>query len=104
MIPLQQGRVEMFNSVACGATFFLTILEVYAWIIIFRIVASWFNPSPYNSAIHLWFVVTDPALELLRKPTPDVLFGGFYPEDSLILGTLLTITLGRHIFKVLREH
>jgi uncharacterized protein YggT (Ycf19 family) len=104
MIPFQQRRVEMFNSVACGATFFLMILEVYAWIIIFRIVASWFNPSPYNSAIHLWFVVTDPALEFLRKATSEVPFRGFYLDDLLILGTLLAITLGRHIFKVLREH
>ena len=79
------------------------ILEVYIWMIIIRIMTSWFNPSPSNSLIRLWFAVTDPGEAFLEKLVPTLAVMGNHCNDLVVFGILVTIVFARMAFRLMAE-
>lgn len=73
------------------------IVEIYLYILIARIVLSWFPISPTSPVMPVVKVlgaVTDPVLTPLRKVLPPMNFGGMGIDLSpLILCVALTIAL-----------
>ncbi|MBF0619437.1 MAG: YggT family protein [Candidatus Omnitrophica bacterium] len=45
-------------------------LEVYQWIIIGRVLASWLNPDPFNPIVRFLEQATDPVLAPIRRVIP----------------------------------
>jgi YggT family protein len=45
-------------------------LEVYTWILIARVLMSWFNPSPNNPLVQFVLRLTEPVLAPIRKVIP----------------------------------
>jgi len=48
----------------------LSILEVYTWLILVRVVLSFVNPRPTNEILQMVVRVTEPVLGPLRKMIP----------------------------------
>jgi len=93
----------MSNIGKCCFSWFVWICEVYIWMIIIRIIASWFNPSPYNPIISPWFVVTEPAMKLLENYFPTLAYRGSDLSDLLIYIFLFAIIMVRHIYKLIGD-
>ena len=45
-------------------------LEVYTWILIARVLMSWFNPSPNNPLVQFVLRLTEPVLAPIRRVLP----------------------------------
>jgi YggT family protein len=45
-------------------------LDVYTWILIARVLMSWFNPSPNNPLVQFVLRLTEPVLAPIRKVIP----------------------------------
>jgi YggT family protein len=73
------------------------VITVYIWIVIIRVIVSWFNVSPYNPYTQFLIKVTEPALYKIRRLLPDfggldlspmVLILGLYFVQSFLVTTL----------------
>ncbi len=49
------------------ATILDTVLWLYMWVLIIRVLISWVNPDPYNPIVQFLQRVTDPVLYQIRK-------------------------------------
>jgi YggT family protein len=52
------------------------VLWAYMWVLIGRVIVSWFNADPYNPIVQFLYSVTDPVLDRVRAVLP-VFAGGF---------------------------
>ena len=52
-----------------------TILTLYWYIILARVLMSWFNPNPYNPIVDAIYRLTEPVLSPIRRMLPSM--GGF---------------------------
>lgn len=70
------------------------VLGLYIWILIFRVILSWINPTPSHSVIQQIiasiYQITDPVLRQIRNRLP-VVYGGM--DFSPILVVLAIIFL-----------
>lgn len=82
------------NVLEAVATILDTILWLYMWIIIIRVLISWVNPDPYNTIVQLLQRATDPVLYQIRKRLG---MGGlgfdFSPIIAILLITFLQIAV-----------
>ena len=46
------------------------ILSIFSFILVVRILMSWFNPDPYNEIVRTLYKITDPVLVPLRRIIP----------------------------------
>lgn len=46
------------------------IIPVLYWLIIIRVVISWFSPDPYNFLVQLLYKITEPILYPFRRIIP----------------------------------
>ena len=46
------------------------ILWAYGWILLGRVLISWFNADPYNPIVRFLYVATDPILARVRRALP----------------------------------
>ncbi len=53
----------------------LTLLKLYSYVVIIRVVFSWMNPNPSNPLVRFVYVVTEPVLAPVRRVLPPM--GGF---------------------------
>ena len=44
-----------------------TVLELYMWVIIIRVLLSWVNPDPFNPIVQFLRRVTDPVLYTIQR-------------------------------------
>ncbi len=51
-------------------------IEIYIYIIIARVLMSWFQPNPYNPIVQFIGRITDPFLDAIRKALPFLVVGG----------------------------
>ncbi len=77
----------------------LFILEVYIWMIIFRLFFYWV--IPYSPIADLWCVVTDPAIIFLEKYIPPMTLNGTNLYDLPVAITLINISLLKKIYFLL---
>jgi len=47
-----------------------TLLTVYTWVILARVVVSWISADPYNPIVRTICHLTDPLLDRLRRSLP----------------------------------
>ncbi len=52
-----------------------TILALYWYVILARVLMSWFNPNPYNPIVDAIYRLTEPVLAPIRRILPAM--GGF---------------------------
>ena len=48
----------------------ISIITIYSYVVLIRVLISWFNPNPNNPIVQFLRGVTDPALELVRSFLP----------------------------------
>lgn len=54
---------------------FLTLINVYMWVVIIGALLSWVRPDPYNPIVQIIYRLTEPAYRLVRKVMPTVFNG-----------------------------
>ena len=70
-----------------------SLVSVYMWVIIIRVLISWINPDPYNPIVQFLRSVTDPAIEGLRRMLPRFLWSSGLDFTPLVLILLLQIAM-----------
>ncbi len=71
----------------------ISLLSLYRWIIIIRVVISWINPDPYNPIVQFLRSITDPALDGLRRYVPRFLWSTGLDFTPLLLIVLLQVLI-----------
>ena len=70
-----------------------SLLNVYMWVVIIRVLISWINPDPYNPIVQFLRSVTDPAIEGLRRVLPNFLWSTGLDFTPLVLILLLQVLM-----------
>jgi len=70
-----------------------SLLNVYMWVVIIRVLISWINPDPYNPIVQFLRSVTDPAIEGLRRALPSFLWSTGLDFTPLVLILLLQVLM-----------
>ena len=65
--------------------FLWVLLNVLTWVILARIILSWFSPQPTNTLAVILYRVTEPLLAPLRRIIPRVGVFDFTPMVAIIL-------------------
>lgn len=76
---------------------FASLINIYMWVVIIRVLISWINPDPYNPIVQFLRAVTDPALEAMRRFVPRFLWStrlDFTPLFLIIALRILLFALG----------
>lgn len=68
---------------------------VYSYLLIFRILLSWFKHNPYQPIIRFVYEITDPYLNLFRKLIPPFGMLDLSPIVALIVLQLLQMLVYR---------
>jgi YggT family protein len=71
----------------------ISLLSLYRWIIIIRVVISWINPDPNNPIVQFLRSITDPALDGLRRYVPRFLWSTGLDFTPLLLIVLLQVLI-----------
>ena len=78
---------------------FGTVLELYMWVIIIRVLLSWVNPDPFNPIVQFLRRVTDPVLYTIQRRVGVI--GGI--DVSPILAILLITFLQYAVVATIRD-
>ena len=70
-----------------------SLVNIYMWVVIIRVLISWINPDPYNPIVQFLRSVTDPAIEGLRRMLPRFLSSSGLDFTPLVLILLLQIVM-----------
>ena len=71
----------------------VSLLNIYMWVIVIRVLISWINPYPYNPIVQFLRGVTDPAIEGVRRIMPSFLWSTGLDFTPLILILLLQVVM-----------
>ena len=71
----------------------VSLLNIYMWVIVIRVLISWINPDPYNPIVQFLRGVTDPAIECVRRIMPSFLWSTGLYFTPLILILLLQVVM-----------
>ena len=63
----------------------VSLINIYKWVVIVRVLISWINPDPYNSIVQFLRGVTDPALYAIRRILPSFLWSTGLDFTPLLL-------------------
>ena len=69
----------------------ISLIEMYSWVVIIRVLISWINPDPHNPIVQFLRGVTDPAIEMVRRIMPSFLWSTGLDFTPLILILLLRV-------------
>ncbi len=64
-------------------------LEIYTWILIARVLMSWFNPNPYNPLVQFVLRLTEPVLAPIRRVLPSM--GGLDLSPLVVFVVLMFV-------------
>ena len=64
-------------------------LEIYTWILIARVLMSWFNPNPYNPLVQFVLRLTEPLLVPIRRVLPSM--GGLDQSPLVVFVVLMFV-------------
>lgn len=70
-----------------------SILQLYMWVIIIRVLVSWINPDPNNPIVGFLRGITDPAIDALRRVLPTFFWSTGLDFTPLILIVLLQVAM-----------
>ena len=71
----------------------ISLIGLYRWVVVIRVVISWINPDPYNPIVQFLRGVTDPAIEAVRRFMPSFLWSTGLDFTPLILILLLQVVV-----------
>ncbi|MAN23822.1 MAG: hypothetical protein CME10_06100 [Gemmatimonadetes bacterium] len=71
----------------------VSLINIYKWVVIVRVLISWINPDPYNSIVQFLRGVTDPALYAIRRILPSFLWSTGLDFTPLLLIVFLEIVV-----------
>lgn len=71
----------------------VSLINIYMWIIIIRVLISWINPDPYNPIVQFLRGITDPALDAMRRIMPRFLWSTGLDFTPLLLILLLQVLM-----------
>ena len=54
---------------------FLTLINVYIWVIIIAALITWVNPDPRNQLVQILYRLSEPAYRLVRRYIPTIFNG-----------------------------
>ncbi len=75
----------MGNFVAAVADLLNSLLTIYSWAILIRVLLSWVSPDPFNPIVQFLVRVTDPYLELFRRIIPPIGMMDISPIIALVV-------------------
>lgn len=85
--------------------FVLTLLDVYYWLIIIRVITSWFpqirNVSFLRPLLDFIFDITEPFLALFRKVIPMASFSGVGIDFSPFIAIITLIAVRQFLARIL---
>lgn len=70
-----------------------SLIHIYMWIIIIRVLISWINPDPYNPIVQFLRGITDPALDAMRRIMPRFLWSTGLDFTPLLLILFLQVLM-----------
>jgi len=70
-----------------------TLVQLYMWIVLIRVLVSWINPDPYNPIIQFLRGVTDPVIDALRRVLPRFFWSTGLDFTPLVLLVLLNLVI-----------
>lgn len=73
------------NFVAAVADLLNSLLTIYSWAILIRVLLSWVSPDPFNPIVQFLVRVTDPYLELFRRIIPPIGMMDISPIIALVV-------------------
>ena len=87
------------NLLSALAELLRMVFEIYALILIVRVLITWVNPDPFNPVVQFLSRMTDPVLEPLRRVIPPL-----GPIDiSPIVAFLVLRALQHFLVQTLRD-
>lgn len=66
-----------------------TLFEVYSFILLARVLTSWFQVDPYNPIIRILYQLTEPLLAPIRRLLPQTGMMDFSPIVAFVLITIV---------------
>ena len=70
-----------------------TLVQLYMWIVLIRVLVSWINPDPYNPIIQFLRGITDPVIDALRRVLPRFFWSTGLDFTPLVLLILLNLVI-----------
>lgn len=71
----------------------ITLIELYGYVILIRVIISWFNPNPHNPLVQFLRGVTDPALDTVRSFLPRFFWSTGIDFTPIVLFFLLRLVV-----------
>jgi len=65
---------------------FISLINVYIWVIIISALLSFVNPDPYNPVVQFLNRITNPAYNMVRKFMPTIFNGIDFAPLVIIIG------------------
>ena len=69
------------------------LITIYSYVVLIRVLISWFNPSPHNPLVQLLRGVTDPALDTVRSFLPRFFWSTGIDFTPIVLFFLLKLVV-----------
>ncbi len=67
------------------------LITIYSYVVLIRVLISWFNPSPHNPLVQFLRGVTDPALDTVRSFLPRFFWSTGIDFTPIVLFFLLKL-------------
>ena len=71
----------------------ITLIELYSYVVLIRVLISWFNPNPHNPLVQFLRGVTDPALDTVRSFLPRFFWSTGIDFTPIVLFFLLKLVV-----------
>ena len=69
------------------------LITIYSYVVLIRVLISWFNPSPHNPLVQFLRGVTDPALDTVRSFLPRFFWSTGIDFTPIVLFFLLKLAI-----------
>ncbi|MXY82546.1 MAG: YggT family protein [Gemmatimonadetes bacterium] len=69
------------------------LITIYSYVVLIRVLISWFNPSPHNPLVQFLRGVTDPALDTVRSFLPRFFWSTGIDFTPIVLFFLLRLVV-----------
>ena len=79
---------NIFEVMATMVYWLMSLLDLYSYVLLARVIISWFNVDPYNPVVAFICRITDPLLSRVRRFVPTI--GGM---DFSPLGIFIAIAV-----------
>ena len=69
------------------------LIEIYSYVVLIRVLISWFNPNPHNPLVQFLRGITDPALDTVRSFLPRFFWSTGIDFTPIVLFFLLKLVV-----------